>query len=139
MTDKNITYKINEPITEQEFVALLGETSLGERRPLADKARITSMLEHANLLVTAWAEDKLVGVARSLTDFTFCCYLSDLAVSDRIQKAGIGKALISKTAEQLHPQCRVILLAAPQAVNYYPKIGFEQHPSSWTLLAAELV
>ena len=139
MTDKNITYKINEPITEQQFIALLNETSLGERRPLADKERVAAMLEHSNLLVTAWAEDKLVGVARSLTDFSFCCYLSDLAVSDRIQKSGIGKALISKTAGQLHPQCRVILLAAPLAVAYYPKIGFEQHPSAWTLFAAELV
>ncbi|MGB9098469.1 GNAT family N-acetyltransferase [Erwinia sp.] len=135
MSEVEISYKVNEPISEAQFISLLKETSLGDRRPIAEQDRIADMLKHSNLLVTAWSGDKLVGVARSLTDFSFCCYLSDLAVSETVQKAGLGKKLISVTAAQLHPKCRVILLAAPLAVEYYPKIGFEQHPSAWTLLA----
>lgn len=138
MSEAEIGYKINEPITETQFINLLKETSLGERRPIADRDRIADMLKHSNLLVTAWIGDRLVGVARSLTDFSFCCYLSDLAVSETVQKSGLGKKLISVTAAQLHPKCRVILLAAPLAVEYYPKIGFEQHPSAWNLLAEQI-
>lgn len=137
MSEAEISYKINQPITEAQFITLLKETSLGERRPIADPQRIADMLKHSNLLVTAWIGDRLVGVARSLTDFSFCCYLSDLAVSEMVQKSGLGKKLISVTAAQLHPKCRVILLAAPLAVEYYPKIGFEQHPSAWNLLAEQ--
>lgn len=135
MSEIEISYKVNEPISEEQFISLLKETSLGERRPIAEQDRISDMLKHSNLLVTAWVGERLVGVARSLTDFSFCCYLSDLAVSETVQKSGLGKKLISVTAAQLHPKCRVILLAAPLAVEYYPKIGFEQHPSAWTLLA----
>lgn len=137
MSEAEIGYKVNEPITEAQFINLLKETSLGERRPIADGDRIANMLKHSNLLVTAWIGDRLVGVARSLTDFSFCCYLSDLAVSETVQKSGLGRKLISVTAAQLDPKCRVILLAAPLAVEYYPKIGFEQHPSAWTLLAEQ--
>lgn len=137
MSEAEIGYKVNEPITEAQFINLLKETSLGERRPVADGDRIANMLKHSNLLVTAWIGDRLVGVARSLTDFSFCCYLSDLAVSETVQKSGLGRKLISVTAAQLDPKCRVILLAAPLAVEYYPKIGFEQHPSAWTLLAEQ--
>ena len=91
------------------------------------------MLDYANLLITAWQGDRLVGVSRSVTDFAFCCYLSDLAVDARVQASGIGKTLIRMTKEALKPKCSLILLSAPQAVDYYPKIGFTQHNSAWVL------
>ena len=128
-----VEYKINVPISAQQFIGLLNSTSLGARRPVNNPNVIESMLKHGNLLVTAWIGDKLVGVARSLTDFDFCCYLSDLAVDESLQVGGIGKQLIRLTKEQLHPDCMINLLAAPQAVGYYPKIGFEQHNSAWIL------
>lgn len=131
----DVEYRVNQPISVEQFTALLSETSLGPRRPLDDEARLGRMLSHANLTVTAWQGEKLVGVARSLTDFTFCCYLSDLAVSEQVQKGGIGKALIAETCRQLDPVCRLILLAAPLAEGYYPKIGLEQHQSAWTIKA----
>lgn len=133
----DIVYRVNYPISAQQFIELLSQTSLGERRPLADVDRIAQMLKHANLTVTAWQGETLVGVARSLTDFTFCCYLSDLAVSEQVQKGGIGKALIAETCRQLDATCRLILLAAPLAEGYYPKIGLEQHHSAWTIRAGE--
>ncbi|AEH34410.1 GNAT family N-acetyltransferase [Vibrio anguillarum] len=132
-----IEYKVNYPITSKQFVNLLKKTSLGERRPLENEAIIKGMLENSNLIVTAWINDQLVGVARSVTDFHYCCYLSDLAVDESVQSSGIGKYLILVTKEELNPNCKVILLSAPQAQAYYPKIGFEHHESAWVLSSAE--
>lgn len=130
-SSNTIVYKVNADIKVNEYISLLSKTSLGERRPINDIQRMDGMLKNSNLIVSAWIEDNLVGVSRSLTDYHFCCYLSDLAVSEEFQKYGIGKKLIDLTAEQLEPNCTIILLAAPQATGYYPKIGFNQHPSAW--------
>ncbi|WP_111638188.1 GNAT family N-acetyltransferase [Marinomonas shanghaiensis] len=128
-----IVYKINQAITAQQFVELLAKTTLGARRPVDQLDTIDAMLKHANLLITAWQGEHLVGVARSVTDFAFCCYLSDLAVDESVQASGIGKTLIRMTKQALQPKCSLILLSAPQAVEYYPKIGFTQHNSAWVL------
>ena len=90
---------------------------MGARRPLDDKKRVAAMLHHADLLVTA---------------FSYCCYLSDLAVDEQYQKQGIGLQLIEHTKQALHPQAKIVLLSAPQTVDYYPHIGFTQHMSAWT-------
>ena len=125
-------YSHQRKITCEQFVDVLNRSTLGERRPVEDGGRIASMLEHASLLCTAWDDHLLVGVARSVTDFSYCCYLSDLAVDTAYQGRGIGVELIRVTQRQLHPQCKVILLAAPKAEGYYPKIGMVQHRSAWT-------
>lgn len=126
-----IKYKTNESITSKQFIDLLNRSTLGERRPVDDVDCIQSMLDHANLSITAWEGEELIGIARSLTDFSFCCYLSDLAVDENYQKQGIGKELIQLTQNKLGPNCKLILLSAPAAVDYYPKIGFEKHPQCW--------
>lgn len=128
-----IEYRVGETITAEQFVDVLRRSKLSERRPVDFPERIEAMLCHTNLLVTAWQGDLLVGVARSLTDFSFCCYLSDLAVDRRFQKQGIGRELIRKTRNQLGPGCVLILLAAPDARQYYPHIGFMRHESAWIL------
>lgn len=134
MSEK-ISYHVNKPITVEQFVQLLSETTLGPRRPLNNHECLAGMLEHADILVTAWAGEHLIGVARSVTDFHYCCYLSDLAVSESVQKGGVGQELIKMTCRQLKPDCKVILLAAPLAQEYYPRIGFDKHPSAWTCTA----
>jgi len=126
-------------ISCEQFIDVLNRSTLGERRPVTDRERIASMLEHADLLCTAWAGDLLVGVARSVTDFSYCCYVSDLAVDVSYQKRGIGVELLRLTQGLLHPKCSVILLAAPKAEGYYPKIGMVQYPSAWTTLASPLL
>lgn len=126
-----VIYKVNAKITSDQYINLLSKTTLGERRPLNDIQLIEGMLNHSNLIVSAWFGKSLVGLSRSVTDFHYCCYLSDLAVSEYFQKYGIGRKLIDLTTEQLQPNCSIILLAAPQAIEYYPKIGFVQHPSAW--------
>jgi len=129
----NITYKINEPISTDDFIDILTRSTLGERRPIDDRGRLSDMLANADVLVLAFDEEKIVGLARSVTDFSYCCYLSDLAVDVAYQHRGIGKMLIEKTKESLKEGCKIILLSAPKATEYYPKIGFKQHPSAWVL------
>ena len=126
------TYRTNHPVSRAQFIALLQKTSLGARRPRDEAERIDAMLKNADLLISAWDDEHLVGIARAVTDYAYCCYLSDLAVDEAYQRRGIGQELLASLKQALHPQCKIILLAAPQAVDYYPHIGFEQHPSAWT-------
>jgi ribosomal protein S18 acetylase RimI-like enzyme len=100
--------------------------SSGIKRPIDQPARIEQMLKQADLIVTAWDGKTLVGIARSLTDFCYACYLSDLAVRREYQNEGIGKKLVHLTREKTGPQCMLLLLSAPEAIEYYPKIGFEK-------------
>jgi predicted N-acetyltransferase YhbS len=131
----DISYQHLRKITEAEFVDLLKRSTLSERRPIDDPKSITAMLKHANLLCTAWDDAKLVGVARSVTDFEYCCYLSDLAVDKEYQRTGIGKGLIRLTQSRLGAKAKIILLAAPAAENYYGPVGFEPHRSAWVVSA----
>ena len=121
------------PLTPTTFTDLLHRSTLAERRPVDDAEAIAGMLANADLTVTAWDGELLVGVARSVTDFTYCCYLSDLAVDVAYQRQGIGVELIARTQEQLGPRCNLILLAAPAAADYYGHIGFNHHPRCWIL------
>ena len=129
----DLHFHSDRTISEQEFADLLRRSTLAERRPVNDSKCMQAMLHHANLLCTAWDADKLVGVARSVTDFEYCCYLSDLAVDEAYQKSGIGKKLIELTRSKLGAKANLILLAAPKAEGYYPKIGFDPHRSAWIL------
>jgi GNAT superfamily N-acetyltransferase len=131
----NIRYETSRQISADEFIDLLKRSTLAERRPVDDPKCIQAMLQHANLLCTAWDGDKLVGIARSVTDFEYCCYLSDLAVDEKYQKKGIGKKLIGLTKPKLGVNAKIILLSAPKAEAYYPKIGFEAHRSAWIMPA----
>jgi len=124
----NITYNCNQKITAPEYIDLLKRSTLAERRPVHDQERIQKMLDFGNILITAWDGDKLVGVSRALSDFAFCCYLSDLAVDVQYQHKGIGKQLVRLTNERSGENTGVILLAAPAAVDYYPKIGMKHFP-----------
>lgn len=132
---ESIRYVINQPISVDAFIQLLQKTSLGARRPLADRATMQGMIEQGNLLVTAWLGEQLIGIARSVTDYHFACYLSDLAVDEAYQCRGIGKALIQHTRRQLGPRCGLLLLAAPAARDYYQHIGFSYVDRCWQLTA----
>ena len=130
----SIEYHINPKIQAKQFIDILQRSTLGQRRPIDDRNCIDGMLKNADILVVATDNQKIVAIARSVTDFNYCCYLSDLAVDLKYQNQGIGKTLIDITQKQLKPRCKIILLSAPDATEYYPKIGFTQHHSAWTLL-----
>lgn len=126
-----IVYQVNKKVSLEQFVFVLTDSTLAKRRPIDDASVMQAMLDNADLTVTAWQEEKLVGIARCVTDFAYCCYLSDLAVSEHLQHQGIGKKLIALVEEQLPKTCKLILLASPKASEYYGKIGFTQHPRAW--------
>ena len=128
----NIRYQTGNDVDLDAFIELYRASTLGERRPVDERDRMAAMLRHANLLVTAWDGDVLVGVARSLTDFAYCTYLSDLAVRLSHQRLGIGRELVRRT-RAAGGRATIILLAAPKAVEYYPRIGFSHHPQAWIL------
>jgi len=125
-----------EQVEFREVLDLYAASTLGERRPIDDPARMEAMWQNANLIVTAWDGPLLVGLARSLTDGVYCTYLSDLAVRVSHQRGGIGRELISRTRAAA-PQATIILLAAPKAVDYYPRLGFTRHESAWILRPAD--
>lgn len=131
-----ITYRKGNDLDLDQVIELYRVSTLGERRPVGDRERMKAMLANANLVITAWEGDALVGISRSLTDFAYATYLSDLAVHASYQRLGIGRELIRRTQEA-GGTAKVILLAAPAAVEYYPRIGMTQHPSAWTLAPEE--
>ena len=91
------------------------------------------MLRQADVIVTARCAGRLIGIARAITDFSYCCYLSDLAVDQQYQRRGIGKRLIDETHRAAGLDTALILLAAPAAEGYYPRIGMEHMPSCWAI------
>ncbi|RLA45331.1 MAG: GNAT family N-acetyltransferase [Gammaproteobacteria bacterium] len=129
----SIEYKINTPVSADQFIDLLRESTLGERRPIEDRECMEGMVENSNIVITAWDGEKLIGIARSVTDFHYACYLSDLAVDKEYQNGGIGRKLQVITQEQLGPQCKLILIAAPAANAYYEHIGFTNNQRCWVL------
>lgn len=120
-----VDYQVEKNLSLEEFRDVLLRSTLAERRPVDDPKRMEAMLKHGNLIITARYNGLLVGVSRALTDFQFCSYLSDLAVDENFQKMGIGKELIRQTKLET-PNAKLILLAAPAAINYYPKTGMKQ-------------
>lgn len=128
-----IQYRDDAKVTAEEAIDLYIRSTLGERRPVDNKETFEAMLNNANLTITAWDQNKLIGISRSLTDFAYVAYLADLAVDEQYQRKGIGKELIAQTQRRLGPNCMIVLLAAPKANEYYEHIGFEHNPRAWTL------
>jgi GNAT superfamily N-acetyltransferase len=116
-----------------EFIDLLERSTLAERRPVDEPETIEGMLKNADIIVTARSGGRLIGVSRAITDFSFCTYLSDLAVDERFQRQGIGKELIRRTHDAAGLTTTLILLAAPKARTYYPRVGMASHDSCWII------
>ena len=128
---QTIVYAQDRAITSQQLADVF--TRSGIVRPVDDLPRLEKMLQHGNLLITAWDGARLVGVARALSDFSFCCYLSDLAVDRAYQNKGIGQALIEQVRSAIGRDSMLLLLAAPGAMAYYPKVGFEAVGNGWII------
>jgi predicted N-acetyltransferase YhbS len=129
-------YALEPALSPEEFIDLLRRSTLAARRPVDYPERIAGMLKHADIILIARTEDAsrtLVGVSRAITDFSYCTYLSDLAVDVAFQRRGIGKELIRRTHEAAGLHTRLILVAAPAAATYYPHIGMQRHDSCWMI------
>lgn len=113
-------------LAAEEFIGVVRRSDLA--RPVDDTAWMAAMLANSNLVVTARetsAPHRLIGIARSVTDFVYCCYLSDLCVEEAWQGRGVGRALIAETKRILGPRAMLLLLSAPKPLTYYPRIGME--------------
>lgn len=121
---KNIEFKIGIVPEISEIIEVYD--SSGIKRPTKDSDRITKMYKNSNLIISAWLNNELIGISRAITDFCYACYLSDVAVKSEYQKEGIGKRLIELTAKEIGKETALILLSAPIAMEYYPKIGFNK-------------
>jgi GNAT superfamily N-acetyltransferase len=128
-----IDYELEPDLSVEEFIDVLVRSTLSERRPVDDRPAIAKMLAHADILVTARQDGRLVGVSRAISDFSYCTYLSDLAVDEAFQGQGIGRELIRRTHEAAGLASMLILLAAPKAQTFYPHIGMAKHESCWTI------
>ena len=129
-----IVYSEQPDLGPDEFIDVLVRSTLAERRPVDDPARIAEMLARADVVIAARATDgRLVGVSRAITDFCYCTYLSDLAVDVAHQRQGIGRELIRRTHEAAGRRTMLILLSAPAAQSYYPHIGMRRHESCWVI------
>lgn len=128
-----IEYRDDVSLSAGQAIDLYKRSTLGERRPVDRPDIFSGMLGNASLIVTAWSGEKLVGISRTLTDFTYVAYLADLAVDVDFQRQGIGKQLVEETRRRLKPECMIVLLAAPKANEYYQKLGFEHNPRAWVL------
>lgn len=126
-------FALDRPVSLDEFRDLLIRSTLSERRPIDDSTCLQGMLDNSDIVATCWLGERLIGIARSVTDYHYCCYLSDLAVDRDFQSQGVGSELISLTQGKLGPKCKIVLLSAPAASQYYPHIGFQQHSSAWVL------
>lgn len=126
-----ITYCNDRMPTAQQIIDLYENAELP--RPTSDIDRMEQMLANATLIVTAWHGEVLVGIARSITDWVWCCYLADLAVRKEYQQAGIGKQLIEYTQAKIGELSMILLLSVPDAMTYYPKIGFTKVDSGFII------
>lgn len=125
----NISYAIEEKLDPAEFIDVLKRSGLDARRPVDNPSQIAAMARNAGLIICARDETGLlVGVTRSVTDFAYCCYVSDLAVDRALQRQGIGKELLARTHEAAGGREKVtmLLLSAPDGLAYYPKVGMEK-------------
>jgi GNAT superfamily N-acetyltransferase len=128
-----IDYQLEPNLSADEFIDVLVRSTLAERRPVSERETIQQMLGHADIIITARQDGRLVGVSRAITDFSYCAYLSDLAVDGLFQGQGIGRELIRRTHEAAGLNTMLVLLAAPKAQTYYPHIGMTKHDSCWII------
>jgi ribosomal protein S18 acetylase RimI-like enzyme len=132
----DIAYSDDQPVDTDQFIALLNASGLAASRPIADRACVASMVLNADILITAWHGDELVGISRAVTDFTWCCHLSDIAVDAAWQRRGIGREMIARTCALLGDRCRLIVPADEGAGDYFAAAGFNPMGSVWVRAAA---
>ena len=129
----SIEYRSDATLDVQQVIDLYKSTTLGARRPVDKPDVFREMIDKSTIVITAWDDEKLVGLARALSDLVYVTYLADLVVHENYQQQGIGKKLIDLTQAQAAPDCMLVLLAAPLANDYYPKLGFTHNPRAWML------
>ena len=128
-----ITYSLEPDLQSVEFVDVLERSTLARRRPVEDAERAGRMVRNADIMLCARDAGRLVGIARAITDFSYCCYLSDLAVDTDYQGRGIGGELMRRAHEAAGHETTLILLSAPGAMSYYAHAGLDPIDNGWKI------
>lgn len=139
LTQNMISYQLGNDLNIDIVIDLYRTSTLGERRPINNRDLMQRRIRNANLVITAWDANLLVGISRAISDFSAVTYLADLAVRKSHQKQGIGKELIRRTQLESGSEAQLILLSAPAAEKYYPHIGFTHHPQAWILMPGQKI
>ncbi|MEX2415228.1 MAG: GNAT family N-acetyltransferase [Paenibacillaceae bacterium] len=122
----------DDKVLDAKYVAEVFKGS-GIRRPFEDLERIQRMIDNSDIVLSAWKDGKMIGVARALTDFSYCCYLSDLAVVESYQQHGVGRELVKQLQAKLGDECSLVLLSAPGAIDYYQRLGFDRVDNAFVI------
>lgn len=96
--------------------------------------RLWAAFEASSLVLTVWESDRIVGLARVLTDGVQTAVLCDLAVEPDVQGAGIGKRLIDEILTRL-PGVELILRDSTLSAGFYERLGFQAVQNAWVLQA----
>lgn len=128
-----VTYALEPDLASEEFVDVLERSTLARRRPTDDAERVRRMVRNADIVICARDGARLVGVARAITDFSYCCYLSDLAVDSAYQGGGIGAELMRRTHDAAGPETTLVLLSAPDSMSYYAHAGLDRIDNGWKI------
>lgn len=128
---QDIIYSVEPDLLAAEFIDVLVRSGLSVRRPVDQPERIQRMIDNASIMLCARDNGKLVGISRTISDFSYCCYLSDLAVDAAYHGKRIGQRLIEKTHEISGDETLLILLEAPMAAGYYEHVGFTKFDNCW--------
>ncbi|MDX1678771.1 GNAT family N-acetyltransferase [Arsukibacterium sp.] len=131
----SVSFSVVTEVELSEAIALY--VASGINRPTHQPERMQLMLQHANLIITARQQGRLVGLARCLTDYSFVVYIADLLVDKAWQQQGIGGRLLAEVQRLTGPQVQQLLLSAPSAMSYYPKVGFSPLSNAFAIARKE--
>ena len=131
-----VSYEIEKNMSLKDFIHVLTDSGLGERRPMNDPDHLERMLRNSNLVIVARDSGQVVGVLRGLSDFSYRTFIADLAVISAKQGHGIGRGML-QFARTLAPEARLILFSAENATGFYQKIGFHLHKRCYQLKVGE--
>lgn len=122
----SIVYAQDRSLSVTDYVAVLAETTMRDKRPLTNSQRIGEMIAGANFIVTARENGVILGLARCISDGAWVCYCAELAVKESAQGRGIGRDLLQTCWDLLGPRIGFLLISDPTAVGFYEKLGLER-------------
>jgi GNAT superfamily N-acetyltransferase len=99
-------------------------------RPMAQPAKIWEMFEQSSLVLTAWSNGSLIGIARVLTDGVLYSYLCDLAVEPDVQGLGVGRKLIDEVLKRCKGT-ELVLRDSDISSSFYEHLGFTPVDNAW--------
>jgi len=118
----NITYKTTkENINWEEVAAVLKRSQLSDHSAQEQKL----VFENSYAVVFVYDDEKIVGVARALSDGLLQAAIYNVALDEEYQGHGIGREMLNRLIAQLKGQ-NIILYTHPQTVLMYEKFGFRR-------------